>query len=169
MRPRDTQKPLTAERLREVVRYEQETGKFYWLKGNNQKNAGDEAGSRENTGYIRVTIDGHRYVAHRLAWLYMTESWPVDRIDHRNRTRDDNRWENLRQATDSQNKANQKAPKNNMLGVKGVRLHECGKYIARVCKEGQSVYLGVFDTLEAAKAAYEEKSKEMFGNFARTG
>ena len=167
MKPKDTEKGLTADRLREVIRYEPETGRLFWLKGNNQNKIGDEAGWLTRHGYLRITVFGNRYMAHRLAWLYMTGEWPPEKIDHINTDRLDNRWVNLRSATDGQNSANQKISKINMLGVKGVRLHKCGKYIARICKDRRQMYLGVFDTLEAAKAAYGAKAKELFGEFAR--
>ncbi len=169
MKPSDIEKGLSADRLREVLRYEPETGKFFWLKGNNQKKAGDEAGWAETkTRYIRITIFGQRYLAHRLAWLYVTGEWPHDRIDHKNMGRPDNRWENLRQASDSQNSANQKTSKKNMLGIKGVRLHECGRYTARICVGRKSMYLGLFYTPDDARDAYAKKAREIFGEFART-
>jgi hypothetical protein len=159
---------LTVERLREVLRYEPETGKFFWLKGNNQRLAGDEAGSVENKGYVRIKIDGMKILAHRLAWLWMSGEWPFSRIDHKNMIRTDNRWINLRLADDSKNMANKHVHKNNFLGVKGVRLHECGKYVARISVKGTAIYLGIFDTITAAQAAYEIAAKEFYGEFART-
>lgn len=171
MKPRDIEKGITADLVRGLLRYEPETGKLFWLVDRNQnKLAGDEAGSLERkTGYLRVTIGSQRAMAHRLIWLIVTGEWPKDRIDHKNRDRSDNRWENLREATDSTNRANIKVSKTNELGVKGVRLHECGKYVARIMKNQKSHYLGVFDTLEGAKDAYARAAAEHFGEFARTG
>ena len=163
----DLTSDLTADRLRSVLRYEPESGKFFWLKGNNQKKAGDEAGFLTKFGYVTIYTCRRHFMAHRLAWLWMTGEWPKARVDHKNMVRSDNRWNNLREADDSDNKANQKAYRNNFLGVKGVRLHESGKYVARVCKNGKSSYLGVFDTIEEARSAYEAAAKKLHGEFAR--
>lgn len=168
MEPRDIESDLTADRLRKVLRYEPETGKFYWLKDSNQnKKSGDEAGSRENNGYIRITVFGRRYQAHRLAWLWMMREWPSDRIDHENRTRSDNRWVNLRAASDLQNSGNRPLKDNHSTGFKGVELHVSGKYRARIQIDGKLHGLGLFETAQDAHAAYVEAACKHFGEFAR--
>src|SRR6202035_4009666 len=96
---------LTAERLREFIHYDPLTGVFTWLvlpvcrgprfvgRGPNQVRVGGIAGCvSKSNGYRRIKIGGHPYCAHRLAWLYMTGTWPKDEIDHINRVRSDNRF-----------------------------------------------------------------------------
>lgn len=166
MVPQDTETTLTNERLKELLHYNPATGLFIRLTCNNQHKKGDQAGYITPYGYIRIGVDGHAYMGHRLAHLYMTGSWPKNRIDHENKIRSDNRWDNLRDASDAQNSANCKVRRTNFLGVKGVRLHECGKYTARIRGNGKSHYLGLFGTIELAVEAYTSKAKELFGEFA---
>jgi hypothetical protein len=91
------QAKLTAERLRKRLRYDAETGLFTRRVGSGHAHAGDMAGSVHSTGYVRICIDGGRYTAHRLAWLYVHGVWPSGQIDHINRNRSDNRIANLRE------------------------------------------------------------------------
>lgn len=161
MRPRDIESGLTAERLRSLVSYDKETGLFTWLK------SGAVAGWLENTGYIRIKIYGRSFVAHRLAWLWMMGEWPEERIDHRDLDYSNNRWDNLRPATNSLNSANRSVMSNNELGIKGVRHHECGKFVARICVNGKPRYLGLFDNPDDARAKYSSEAIAAFGEFAR--
>lgn len=169
MRPRDIHSGLTAEKLRSVLRYDKDSGQFYWLVSNNQAGVGGEAGWRNpKTGYLLIKVLGHKFMAHRLAWLYVTGEWPVDRIDHQDTNRGNNKWDNLRGADNSKNRANTHVRPDNILGVKGVRLHETGRYHARICERGKFRSLGLHDTAEKAKSAYERAAREIFGEFARS-
>jgi hypothetical protein len=89
-------RPLTAERLREQLRYDAETGVFTRRVGSGHARAGDMAGTVHSTGYVRISIDGGKYTAHHLAWLYVHGVWPYQ-IEHINRKRSDNRIANLRE------------------------------------------------------------------------
>jgi hypothetical protein len=91
------QDKLAAERLRERLRYDGGTGVFTRRVGSGHARAGEIAGSVHSTGYVRIGIDGGKYTAHRLAWLYVHGVWPSDQIDHINRNRSDNRIANLRE------------------------------------------------------------------------
>lgn len=168
-RTTDVNSGLTAEMLRKVVRYDSQTGKFYWLRSNNQSAVvGGEAGTIEpKTGYIRFTVLGRKYQAHRLAWLYITGEWPSHQIDHRNLVRSDNWFDNLRQATPSNNMVNKRATKRNILGIKGVSEVSTGRFVARTGFDGKIVHIGSFDTPQAAHRAYLKKSTELHGQFAR--
>jgi hypothetical protein len=97
--------------LKRRLHYDPDTGQFKWLiPFSNRVKAGDVAGWQEANGYICIRIDGFDYKAHRLAWLYMTGENPRHLIDHRNQVKDDNRFANLREATKSQNAANNHKP-----------------------------------------------------------
>lgn len=99
-------------------------------------------------------------------WLYMTGEWPELQMSHRNRKPGDDRFRNLRNATQTQNKANSGVYKNNRLGVKGVRRHRNGQYEARLRVHGKLQYLGCFWSIREAKAVYDAAAQEAFGEFA---
>lgn len=157
---------VTVERLHEVLHYDPITGIFRWKATSSRRaRAGKIAGSVGTYLYRRIVIDRGIYVAHHLAWLYMTGEWPKDEIDHRNLVKHDNRWENLREATPSQNKANVRSRRR---GLKGVFFNTItGRYRAEIRKDGVRKTIGYFCTEAEAHAAYVAKAKELHGEFAR--
>jgi hypothetical protein len=131
--------------------------------------AGKIAATPAGKGYLRISISGRDYKSHRLAWLIMTGSWPAKQIDHANLDKSDNRFVNLREATQSQNEANKRAYMNNTSGAKGVSWDKRrGKWVANIRRDGRQVHLGYFDTIEPAASAYERAAREINGEFART-
>lgn len=172
---------ITAEYLRSRLRYEPETGDFYWLPKdvtlakNRQWNgqfAGKQAGCiHPATGYVVITLSHaagrwRLYPAHRLAWLYMTGNWPAE-VDHKDRNRSNNRWANLREATTSQNQANTGPQANNTSGVKGVHWSPRHKaWAARIMVGGRRLFLGFFKDKSAAAGAYADAARKHFGDFA---
>lgn len=99
---------LTAERVREVLDYNQETGELRWRISKKGIVAGKAPGYENSAGYRVVCIEGRRYRAHRLAWLYMQGEWPVNEIDHINGVRNDNRAANLRDVSGHVNQQNRR-------------------------------------------------------------
>lgn len=123
------------------------------------------AGGLTKEGYIRIRLNGVEYRAHRIVWELHNGKIPEGMlIDHINRIKTDNRIENLRLATQSQNLNNQ--PGRSKLGLpKGVQISN-SKYRAKITINGKSIHLGVFDTPEEAGKAYEDKAVELYGEFA---
>jgi hypothetical protein len=160
---------LTASRLREVLNYDPDTGVFTRLVASGSRGiAGNPAGWRNTHGHTRISVDGRDYYAHRLAWLWMTREWPPEQIDHINGDPTDNRWKNLRPATPSQNLGNSRHRRNNTSGFKGVYWHRpTGEWRARIMINRRNIHLGLFDTPEAAHAAYLTAAQKHFGEFAR--
>src|SRR6266496_1156312 len=113
---------LTQIRLKEVVSYDPNLGIFIWLiyRKRSINGIGERADISHRQGYRQICIDGKLYMAHRLAWFYMTGEWPKNLVDHKDSVKDNNKWENLREATYSQNRQNVKIGKNNLIGLKGV-------------------------------------------------
>jgi hypothetical protein len=105
-------------------------------------------------------------MAHRLAYLYMTGRCPADQIDHKDGNRSNNCWDNLREATGSQNQCNRPARRTNKLGLKGVHKRRYG-YRAELKGDGRRIDLGSFPTAEAAHEAYVAAAKQFHGEFAR--
>jgi hypothetical protein len=141
---------ITPEQLRLRLRYEPETGEWVWLSSPRNGQVGKPAGWIDAYGYRRIKIDGQTYIASRLAFLYMTGQWPQDEVDHVNRDQYDDRWENLREATRSENNLNRDYT--GATGHKGIYKHsQNDRYVAQY----DNIYIGSYKTIEEATAARE--------------
>lgn len=120
----------------------------------NSKNAGKVAGWVGADGYRRVTVGPKSYLAHRIVWLIVTGEWPSDQVDHIDQDRLNNRFANLRAATNAQNARNRTLPSNNTSGAIGVsQCRTTGKWRAEIKVHGRKRFLGVFaDKAEAMSA-----------------
>lgn len=160
---------LTQNRLKDRLDYDPETGIFKWLKsGRGIACPGSIAGS-VYAGYRFVSVDGSRYAAHRLAFLFMTGEIP-DVVDHINGNGADNSWNNLRGATQKQNTYNSKISRNNKSRVKGV--HWCKRdkrWIAQLQFNGKMIRVGYFYDLIGAELAVRKARIELHGEFANHG
>ena len=165
-----TKAVLSQDELRAMVSYDPETGKFTWLRRSVNENrslqaceawngqwAGKTAGGITN-GYVSLSILNTTTLAHRLAWLYMTGSWPAGEIDHINGCRTDNRFINLRDVDRRTNQENMRTANKRAtalpLGVYFVSRKVQRRYTAKIKVNGISKHLGYFDTPEDAHAAY---------------
>lgn len=159
---------LTQARLHEFLNYDPDTGLFTWrMQRAYRFKIGDRAGTSWN-GYILIGVDGIRYKGHRLAWLYVHGEWPDGNLDHIDCDRSNNRIANLRLATRTQNGGNSRKSKRNTSGFKGVSWNkDTGRWMANIQFNARPTYLGLFDTREAAHAAYCEAAQKHFGEFAR--
>jgi len=148
---RSLEELITQERLREVVSYTPETGEF--IKNVSGKVAGYIAGSN---GYLHIVIDKKCYSLHRLAFLYITGRLPSKQVDHINRDKTDNRWENLRDVSATSNCRNRGITKNNTSGVAGVCWSKTAKsWYVRISTDTGRKCLGYFNSLTKAKEARE--------------
>ena len=149
--------------LFEWLHYDPDTGVFTWLKSRGSRAcAGTRAGRQRPDGYRTIKFAGKDYLEQRLAVLYMTGAWPTDLIDHKSRRPSDNRWENLRPATYSQNHANRCVRVDSASGVKGVYRRKSGRWFAQVGWKR----LGGFDSCELASAAVAAEALRVYGEFA---
>ncbi|WP_293862359.1 HNH endonuclease [uncultured Alsobacter sp.] len=149
--------------------YDKETGDFRWLiKPCAQVEIGDVAGTIANTGYRVISLLGRTYLAHRLAWFYVTGEWPKGLIDHKNRTEADNRWDNLRPAGRPENGFNAVVHRDNRSGVKGVWWSQ-NRWCAGICVRGKRIHLGRFTSIEDAAEAYRMAAEKHHGEFALAG
>lgn len=169
---------VSVELVKRLVRYNPETGQFFWLprssedcarfRSFNSRLAGAETGFLTNEkGYRLLTINNIKFKAHRVAYAIMTGHWPVE-IDHINGDRSDNRWCNLRNVTHRENRANtygwKKPTTSKFIGV--VRRKDCDRWMAQVTIRGKNHYLGLFSTeVEAARARDEHLLKHRADKF----
>lgn len=161
---------LTQNRLKELLHYDPETGVFTWIANNKRIQKGCVAGHEHANGYIRIAIDGYQYKAHRLAWLYMTGESPQQQVDHINNQKHDNRWLNLRLASNAENSLNKPIGKRNTSGVKGVHWSiEKERWLAQLTIQGKKVQIGSFDDIELAQLAIEEARNKFHGKFSNHG
>jgi hypothetical protein len=155
---------ITQSRLHELLSYDPETGVFAWKKRTGRCSAGAIAGCQDDRGYVVLSIDGKRYYAHRLAWLYSTGQFPSKSIDHINGEKFDNRIKNLRDVNTQTNLQNLKKAMvtNKSTGILGVRKLR-GKFLAQITIEGKETHLGTFNSAEDAYAVYLQ-AKRRFHN-----
>lgn len=151
---------LTAQRLRELLSYDPETGIFRRrvVAANNSIPAGSVCGCLDRTtGYLKIAVAGQGRLAHRLAWLYVHGEWP-NIIDHKNGDRSDNRIANLRNVSHQENVEARRLRATNSSGYLGVifdHAHPTAmKYRASIMFQARRIPLGRFRTAEEASAAY---------------
>lgn len=159
----------TQARLKELLTYSPSSGQFVWRSNRGGKAyAGRIAGETRKDGYKVIVVDRVKFYAHRLAWLYVRGKWPSRLIDHINGDPSDNRIENLREATNSQNISNSGMRPHNKSGLKGVSWNKRDKcWRAYIKRDGKTCGLGTFATKEDAYAAFVAEAKRLYGDFWR--
>jgi hypothetical protein len=164
---------ISHDEVRARFHYDPIEGKLYYRSSpsNRPMLIGSEAGyiRQTNGGEYRVVkIDGRHVYTHRLIWFYIFGEWPKGQIDHHNGNKLDNRITNFRVSTQSQNKSNCKKPRSNTSGYKGVVKYGL-RWKAQITHQQKVIYLGLYDTREAAHAAYVAAANELQGRFANPG
>ena len=151
--------PIPSE-IKEYLEYDSCSGVITWKVKRNRNEPGSLAGCTAPVGYIKIGFKQKEYYAHRIAWfLYYGEDPGENLIDHINRIKTDNRIVNLRLATKSQNAINQPA--------KGFSYYKHRKkWVAYITHRGVKHSLGYFDCPLIARLAYEDKKRELCGEFS---
>lgn len=174
--PQKLREPIhTPEEIARELRYDPETGEFWWLIRRHKRRLDRPAGStsphRAGLPARGICIDGRRYYGNVLAWVLMTGEWPTITVDHIDRNPLNNRWENLRLATQSEQNMNRGVDR---PGLTGASFHKHSRlWQAYIKAGGKRITLGYFKTAEEAHAAYLKAAKELHGIFSpyhpRTG
>jgi len=149
-------KNLTAAKVRHLLDYNGDTGKFVWLRSAGKAVAGAEAGCIRDDGYVSICVDGTHVLAHRLAMLLFFGQWPKNDVDHLNGDRADNRILNLRPASVQVNRQNVRAAKaGSASGLLGAYFDaRNGRWYSNIRAGGKRVPLGRFDSAQHAHEAY---------------
>lgn len=166
---------LTQELLRELIEYSPDTGVFVWRRRDgarpewNNRYAGHVAGYFRPDGYVILSFYKQRYLAHRVAWLYVHGHWPADEIDHADGDPSNNRLANLREATAQQNNRNRAPNRTTGSGIKGVGWYRVTKrWMAQIKVNRKKIWLGYHVRFEDAVAARRAAEARYFGEFVRS-
>ncbi len=138
------------ERIKSTLSYNRESGEFTWVQNRYKSHIGKRAGSLCAKGYLRITLFGKKYAAHRLAWLFVYGDFPEDQIDHIDGNRTNNRISNLRTCTAGENRQNVLCSKNTGASFDRSR----NKWEAKIMIGKKSIRLGRFENPQDAHAAY---------------
>lgn len=166
---------VTQERVRELLDYSPDTGRLTWRRDIGRRiKSGQEAGGEhrnlDGKRYRRVSFDGKTYYAHCVIFMWMEGRFPgadID-VDHKDGDGLNNRWSNLREATDSQNHMNQKLRINSTVGKKGICYdNRRRKWRARIKIEGKDIHLGYFIFLDEAVRARSDAANLYHGKFLK--
>lgn len=154
-----SKRPLTAARLRDLLDYDPETGVFVWkVRRGGTAVPGSVAGRLDKYGHRVITVHHQQHLAHRLAWLFVHGEWPAMDLDHRNGAPDDNRLDNLREASRTVNCQNvrrsSRTQRGELMGVTEIEGTDGIRFAAQISVPGRNIYLGMWDTAKEAHAAY---------------
>jgi len=153
---------ITQEILKHNLTYDPLSGLFSRKLDTPNTNIGDIAGGKNKKGYIIISINSRLYRAHRLAWLYVNNSWP-EQIDHISGVRDDNKYKNLRDVDNTENHKNMKMNSRNKSGKMGVSFcKKSSKWVAEIRFKGKKIWLGGFSD-KADAIEVREKAEILYG------
>ncbi len=143
-------KTIPIELMRQRLRYDD--GKLFWIDGPKK---GKAAGSLTDYGYKRVVFNGKEYKAHRIIYsLFKGVIADGLVIDHINQDKLDNRIENLRAVSNSENMKNRSMLPNNTSGINGVSWYKnVQKYEASISVNKKRIRLGYYADINEAKKA----------------
>ncbi len=143
---------ITQSELKSLLKYNFKTGNFTWRENRRPCiKAGDIAGHKGKNGYIQIKISGKKYLAHRLAFLYVKGYFPEDDVDHKNGNPSNNWWKNLREVSKTCNLRNTKNQQRNTSGIKGVVLVEkTDKWGVSIGVNGKGISLGHYSCFDEA-------------------
>jgi len=161
---------LTQKTVRELFYYNPNTGILTnKIQRGSRGKVGIAAGSINMCGYLKLSINGKFYQNHRIIYLWW-HGYTPKMIDHVDNIKTNNLIDNLRECTISQNGWNSKISSDNTSGVKGVTWHKgVKKWQAQIQFNKKSLYLGVFNNIELAELAVQNKRSEIHGEFCNHG
>lgn len=159
---------MNQSRVRDLLDYDRHTGGLLWRVSRGSVRAGQRAGTVKRDGYRRVMIDGREWPEAHVVWLWVHGTLPPLQVDHINLNKADNRIDNLRLATCSQQQANTRPSKRNKHGCKGLKWRaDRRKWRVDIYVNGCAKTVGHYTHKPDAIAAYALAARKHFGDFAR--
>ena len=160
---------LSHSELKQLFRYDPDRGVFVRLVTRSSRGMAGQIAGTITRGYTIIKVDGRRYFAHRLVWLYAHGEWPDQIVDHIDGDPQNNRLSNLRLASPTQSVHNTRKPKTNTSGFKGVSWHKATERWRATLRtmNGRHRHLGYFDDPRDAARLYRAAVLEERGEFAR--
>lgn len=140
--------------------FDYKDGNLYWKKSGKGITVGSIAGSSASNGYINVRVNGRMMKAHRVIYAYHHGYYP-EFVDHINGVRMDNRIENLRSCTRTQNAQNQKG----RTETRNTFVKK-GRYGVSLKVNGKQIHIGYFGSQIEASIAAKQARQKHFGEFA---
>jgi hypothetical protein len=161
-----SEQKMNQEMLHKLFVYK--NGRLYWKVSNtNRIKVGDIAGYITEHGYRKIRVEKKQEYEHRIVFL-MHHGFLPKHLDHIDGNKLNNKIENLREATHSQNMMNVKIKKNNTSGTKGVCFDkQRKKWLVRITIQNKDIHLGRFDDLELAELVAIEGRDKYHKSFAR--
>lgn len=165
---------LTQDRLRQVIFYDQDDGRFIWRVDPQlgRKRKGTPAGSVLKSGYRYIKIDGKLYITQRLAVLYMTGKWPDHLVDFKNNDTQDLRWSNLVMSSGAEvqtrrdKPAKTKGRTSKYIGVSWKKSRQMWQ--AAIYRNGKLKHLGYFHDEKKASETYEAAKRAKAAELAES-
>ena len=159
---------ITHEDLLAALNYDPLTGVFTWRSPGRRRVVGRTVGSWDMHGYLTVRLAKRSYKLHRLAWFYVTGSWPKNDIDHINGVRHDNRYSNLRDVPRKTNLENRATivglpTKTGLMGAYYDKRRN--NYYARISHGNKNINLGCYETALEAHQSYLKAKSEIHAGF----
>lgn len=154
--------------FRDLFRYEKESGFLYWRVRGKKRSVTDPAGTKTNRGYVAISVCEKKFYRHRIVWAIHYGKLPELGLDHINGIKGDDRIENLRIATTSQNGFNRTKTKANKSGFKGAWFDKKrGQYRSRIVTNGRETHLGYFEDASKAHEAYLTAAEKLHAEFCK--
>jgi len=141
-------------------RYDPKTGLVFWLKPRPKVPPSLVAGTLNNENRVIIGLKGKRYYAHRIAWVLMTKKPAPKMVDHWDHVTSNNRWSNLRAASNTLNQGNV------LKKPIGVIKRPYNRFEASIRINGKKKYLGSFTTARSAHDVYVKAHREIHGEFS---
>lgn len=156
---------ITQFQVKEIFDYHLNGNLIWKIKKATNTNIGSVVGSENSEGYLQTSINSVKYKIHQLVFIWHFGYCPKI-IDHIDQNKKNNKIENLREATNSQNSMNRPKQLNNTTGFKGVSIHkQSGKFQCSIKINNKKIWLGLFVEIKDAVAAYQKAAEKYHQQF----